>query len=339
MKELVIVFLLALALGSAINSYKWDPAPAAEPTTHTDSNGSAAGADPGGPAPLPGPSPEASNITTGGGASGGMSGGNNRAATSTVVGVTTDATFENQVLKSQIPVLVDFYAPWCEPCRMMAPVIDEIANENNGRLKVYKLDCDDNQRIAGTYTDGAIPTFCIFKNGHVVEKFVGARPKATLVEAVNKICGSTRNDAFASAPQPGNTALPPPTLTNAATAKNEDIPLIDELGFDRDVIKSASPVLVFFCDGSEACSKVWPTVESVASKVFDKYRVVRVDVTAHPTIAQDYYVAATPAFAIFKDGKRYKQLAGVVPEQYLMTFLELQHTASAANPSGVSTYN
>ena len=94
-----------------------------------------------------------------------------------------------------------------------------------------------------------------------------------------------------------------------------------KFGFDRDVIKSASPVFVYFCDGSEPCSRMWPTVESVANKVFDKYRVVRVDVAAHPTIAQDYYVAATPAYAIFKDGKRYKQLAGVIPEEYLMNFL------------------
>jgi thioredoxin 1 len=298
--------------------------------------GNAAGS--GAPAPLPGPSPEASNLTTGNGVGQAPTVGAGHADTSNIVGVTTDATFESQVLKSKTPVLVDFYAPWCEPCKLMAPVIEEIANENNGRLKVYRLDCDDNEHTAATYTDGALPTFCLFKDGQVIEKFAGARPKAMLVEAVNKICGSSRYDAFASAPQPGNTALPQPTLTNAATAKNEDIPLIDEVGFDRDVIKSASPVFVYFCDGSEPCSRMWPTVESVANKVFDKYRVVRVDVAAHPTIAQDYYVAATPAYAIFKDGKRYKQLAGVIPEEYLMNFLEVQHTASAAAPGSQSTY-
>lgn len=347
MKELVIVFLLALALGSAINAYRYAPAAPSEPATQMngssggDSSGGANGGSgvgggngAGSATPLQRVSPEATNIPNGDS----LPSGNGNAAVNHVVGVTTDATFDKQVLKSNIPVLVDFYATWCGPCKAMAPVIDEIASENQGRLKVYKLDVDDNQQTAGTYTTGSIPTFCLFKNGKVLETFVGARPKATLVAAINNACGPTGTDAFASAPQPGKTGLLLPTLTNAATVKNEDIPLVDEVGFDRDVIKSASPALVFFCDGSEPCSKMWPTVESVASKVFDKYRVVRVDVTAHPTLAQDYYVAATPAYAIFKDGKRYKQLAGVIPEQDLLTFLEVNHTTSAANQPSSSTF-
>jgi thioredoxin 1 len=322
MKDLIIVFVIALALGSALNSYKWASAPPSEP-------GAPAATGTGGPGQIQSGAPSALN--TGSGQITGSAGGS--AATTEAVGVTTDSTFEKQVLKANTPVLVDFFATWCGPCKAIEPVIDEIANENKGRLKVYKLDIDDNERVAGMYTDGSIPTFCLFENGKVVQKIVGAPPKSILVEAINKVCGSYGTDGFSSAPQPGNHALPPPTLTNATTAKNEDIPLIDEVGFDRDVIKSASPVLIFFCDGSEACSRTWPIVESVANKVYGKYRVVRVDVSAHPTIAQDYYVAAVPAFAIFRDGKRYKQLSGAVPEQDLLSFLEVQRTASAANSS------
>lgn len=102
------------------------------------------------------------------------------------VGDVTDVTFETEVLKSQIPVLVDFWAPWCGPCRAVAPVVDEIANEYKGRLKVLKLNTDENPKTAQSYRISGIPSLMVFKNGQPVEQVVGAVPKSTLSSAVEK---------------------------------------------------------------------------------------------------------------------------------------------------------
>ena len=98
----------------------------------------------------------------------------------------TDATFESEVLKSPLPVLVDFWAPWCGPCRAVAPVVDEIASDYNGKLKVLKLNTDENPKTAQSYRISGIPSLMVFKNGQPVEQVVGAVPKVTLSKAVEK---------------------------------------------------------------------------------------------------------------------------------------------------------
>ena len=102
------------------------------------------------------------------------------------VGEVTDATFELEVLKSSLPVLVDFWAPWCGPCRAIAPVVEEIAGEYTGRLKVLKLNTDENQKTAQSYRISGIPSLMVFKNGQPVEQVVGAVPKTTLSSAIEK---------------------------------------------------------------------------------------------------------------------------------------------------------
>ena len=98
----------------------------------------------------------------------------------------TDATFEQEVLKSQLPVLVDFWAPWCGPCRAVAPVVEEIANEYTGKLKVLKINTDENPKTAQSYRISGIPSLMVFKNGQPVEQVVGAVPKLTLSSAISK---------------------------------------------------------------------------------------------------------------------------------------------------------
>lgn len=93
----------------------------------------------------------------------------------------TDQNFESEVLKSDLPVLVDFWAPWCGPCRMIAPVVEEISQEYTGKLKVVKINTDENQAIAVKYGIRSIPTIGIFKGGKVVDSVIGAVPKQTLV--------------------------------------------------------------------------------------------------------------------------------------------------------------
>ena len=98
----------------------------------------------------------------------------------------TDLSFKVDVLDSEVPVLVDFWAPWCGPCRMVAPVVEEIAAQYEGQLKVVKVNTDENPNIAGQYGIRSIPTLMIFKNGEKVDTVVGAVPKTTLSKAVEQ---------------------------------------------------------------------------------------------------------------------------------------------------------
>ncbi|XLQ11963.1 MAG: thioredoxin [cyanobacterium endosymbiont of Epithemia adnata isolate EadnSB Bon19] len=98
----------------------------------------------------------------------------------------TDEKFKDDVLNSDIPVLVDFWAPWCGPCRMVAPVVEEIAEQYEGQVKVVKLNTDDNPQIASQYGIRSIPTLMIFKEGQRVDMVVGAVPKTTLANTIEK---------------------------------------------------------------------------------------------------------------------------------------------------------
>ena len=98
----------------------------------------------------------------------------------------TDVTFEEEVLKSELPVLVDFWAVWCAPCRMIAPMVEELATEREGSLKVVKMDVDNNPDTAMKFGIRSIPTLLIFKNGQIVDQVVGAVPKAMLESKIEK---------------------------------------------------------------------------------------------------------------------------------------------------------
>ena len=101
----------------------------------------------------------------------------------------TESNFESQVLKSDVPVLVDFWAEWCQPCRMLSPVIDEIAEEYEGKAKIAKVDTDANREISMNYGISAIPTVLIFKGGEVAKKFVGLASKDQFTEALDELIG------------------------------------------------------------------------------------------------------------------------------------------------------
>jgi len=99
----------------------------------------------------------------------------------------SESNWEEEVIKSDIPVMIDFWATWCAPCRMVSPMVEEFSNEYEGKIKVGKLNVDENSSIAGKYRIMGIPTILFFKNGNVVDQVVGAVPKKIFEEKVKNI--------------------------------------------------------------------------------------------------------------------------------------------------------
>lgn len=102
------------------------------------------------------------------------------------VGEVSDSSFEAEVLKSTLPVLVDFWAPWCGPCKSIAPIIDELATQYDGKVKFFKMNVDENPKTPSSYNVRGIPNLVLYKAGQVVDQVVGAVPKEEIVKSISK---------------------------------------------------------------------------------------------------------------------------------------------------------
>ncbi|HZK43774.1 MAG TPA: thioredoxin [Syntrophomonadaceae bacterium] len=101
----------------------------------------------------------------------------------------TDKNFKQEVLESELPVLVDFWAPWCGPCKMVGPIVETLASENDGKILVAKLNVDDNKEVATEYGIRGIPTLAFFKDGAEVKRIVGAQGKPQLQKVIDEVVG------------------------------------------------------------------------------------------------------------------------------------------------------
>ena len=133
----------------------------------------------------------------------------------------TDASFDADVLKSEVPVLVDFWAMWCGPCRMMSATIDQVATEYSGKVKVGKLDVDTNQATAMRYGIRGTPTLLLFKGGKVVDQKVGAIGKPEFMKMLDAQVSAVSSQPPAASPQPP--AVPPPTVSSQPAAIPEQV--------------------------------------------------------------------------------------------------------------------
>lgn len=175
-KELLVTFFVCLMIGAIINGMS-APAPAPAPAPAADTLQ---------------PAQEQPQSDAAGGASStsGSIGGAASGSTSLKAQETGDANFDQDVLKSQVPVLVDFSAAWCQPCQTMAPIMDNLASDYSGKAKVFKVDTDHNPILSKTYNVNALPTFVMFRNGQAVSQYSGAMPKEMLAGVIDHQLGT-----------------------------------------------------------------------------------------------------------------------------------------------------
>jgi thioredoxin 1 len=149
-----------------------------------------------GPKPEPKAQPQAAAAGAAGAYAGGTAGGSYGAHTQQQPGTdghggqpvtVTDASFEQEVMGSSIPVVVDFWAPWCGPCRMVAPVLDKLAREWNGRVKIAKVNVDENPNIAARYRITGIPTMMVVRSGQIIDQWAGALPEPALRQRLSQV--------------------------------------------------------------------------------------------------------------------------------------------------------
>jgi thioredoxin 1 len=189
-RELLISFFICLVIGAIINGWNNATAPVPNPppeTTQTPAPGDQGDANQGAATGT-----STTSDPSNSGASTGSSSGQAKPkdTVSLKAPETSDSSFEKDVLKSQVPVLVDFNASWCAPCQVMAPIVDTLCADYNGKIKVYKVDVDRNPALKERFQVSSIPTFVMFRNGRAVSQYSGAMAKEMLAGVIDHQLGT-----------------------------------------------------------------------------------------------------------------------------------------------------
>lgn len=201
----------------------------------------------------------------------------------------TDVSFAKKVLESEMPVLVDFWATWCGPCRIMEPVVEELSREYDGRLKVFKMDVDKNPQTPGQYGVQSIPTLLLFRKGNVRRQFMGVVAKEDLKEQIEEALNRTE--------------------------KPDLILQVDNESFAREVLESKVPVLVdIWAPWCGPCRILAPTIEELSWEYEGRMKVVKVNLDENKAIARKYNADRIPCVLLFKKGRPVRQWVGLRPK-------------------------
>ncbi len=208
--------------------------------------------------------------------------------------VVTDDTFEQTVLQSDVPVVVDFWAPWCGPCRTIAPALETLAGEYEGRLTIAKVNVDEQPQWSSMLGIQSIPTLIAFKSGQAIGRLVGAYPESAYREVFDQILSIEIEEEQ-------------PTMAQPIKVSDKD--------FEEKVLKSDIPVVVdFWAPWCAPCRVVAPILDRLAVEYEGRLTIAKVNTDEDQQHAVEYGIRGIPTLLIFKDGKEVDRLVGSLPE-------------------------
>ncbi len=225
-----------------------------------------------------------------------------------------DSNFEQEVLQSKLPVLVDFWAPWCGPCRMLAPTLEQLAWEYAGKAKLCKINVDENPTSAVRFQVQGIPNVIIFHNGQVSANLVGVK-SAPEYKAVLDSLITDSNEAMNS-------------WNNEVSVNNDDSNIIGVNGndeFQKAINNDKINIVDFWAPWCGPCRMLWPVLEEIAENFKDKVNIIKINVDepANQPLAMQNNVSGIPNVIIIKDWKQVGDaIVGAYPYDHFANLIE-----------------